>query len=71
MTHSLEVTQLAHSIARALHLNEDMCEAISLAHDLGPTPFGHAGQDPLDESRDTHWTNGAGHPMGGGGRVAR
>ena len=49
MTHSLEVAQLARSIARTLNLNEDLCEAISLAHDLGHTPFGHAGQDALDD----------------------
>jgi dGTPase len=49
LTHSIEVAQLARSIARALRLNEDLCEAIALAHDLGHTPFGHAGQDALDE----------------------
>src|SRR5688500_15236287 len=49
MTHSLEVAQLARSIARALDLNEDLVEAIALAHDLGHTPFGHAGQDALDD----------------------
>ena len=49
LTHSLEVAQLARSIARTMNLNEDLCEAISLAHDLGHTPFGHAGQDALDE----------------------
>jgi dGTPase len=49
LTHSLEVAQLARSVARTMHLNEDLCEAISLAHDLGHTPFGHAGQDALDE----------------------
>ncbi len=49
LTHTLEVAQLARSIARALRLNEDLCEAIALAHDLGHTPFGHAGQDALDE----------------------
>ncbi|HWH80608.1 MAG TPA: deoxyguanosinetriphosphate triphosphohydrolase [Burkholderiaceae bacterium] len=48
MTHSLEVAQLARSAARVLRLNEDLCEAIALAHDLGHTPFGHAGQDALD-----------------------
>lgn len=50
MTHTLEVAQMARSIARRLALHEDLCEAISLAHDLGHTPFGHAGQDALDEA---------------------
>jgi dGTPase len=49
ITHSLEVAQIARSIARALRLNEALTEAISLAHDLGHTPFGHAGQDALNE----------------------
>ncbi|NPC55857.1 deoxyguanosinetriphosphate triphosphohydrolase [Caenimonas soli] len=49
MTHSLEVAQLGRSIGRALHLNEDLVEAIALAHDLGHTPFGHAGQDALND----------------------
>lgn len=49
ITHSLEVAQLARSIARSLQLNEDLCEVISLAHDLGHTPFGHAGQHALDD----------------------
>ena len=48
LTHSIEVAQIARSIARRLHLNEDIVEAISLAHDLGHTPFGHAGQDALN-----------------------
>lgn len=49
LTHSMEVAQIARSIARSLRLNEDLAEAIALAHDLGHTPFGHAGQDALNE----------------------
>jgi dGTPase len=48
LTHSIEVAQIARSITRRLRLNEDLAEAISLAHDLGHTPFGHAGQDALN-----------------------
>lgn len=48
LTHSIEVAQIARSIARNLRLNEDLIEAISLAHDLGHTPFGHAGQEALN-----------------------
>ncbi len=49
LTHSLEVAQIARTIARTLRLNEELSEAICLAHDLGHTPFGHAGQDALNE----------------------
>ena len=48
LTHSIEVAQISRTIARALALNEDLVEAIALAHDLGHTPFGHAGQDALN-----------------------
>ena len=49
LTHSIEVAQLSRTIARILSLNEELCETIALAHDLGHTPFGHAGQDALNE----------------------
>jgi len=49
LTHSLEVSQIARAIARSLNCHEDLCEAVALAHDLGHTPFGHAGQDALND----------------------
>ena len=54
LTHSIEVAQLARTMARALALNEDLVEAIALAHDLGHTPFGHAGQDALHDCMREH-----------------
>lgn len=54
LTHSIEVSQIGRTIARALQLNEDLVEAISLAHDLGHTPFGHAGQDALNTCMAGH-----------------
>src|SRR5512137_1282083 len=48
LTHTIEVAQIARSIARALRLNEDLAEGIALAHDLGHTPFGHTGETVLD-----------------------
>jgi len=54
LTHSLEVAQIARTAARALRLNEDLTEAIALAHDLGHTPFGHAGQDALNLCMKDH-----------------
>src|SRR5258705_11870576 len=48
LTHSLELAQLARSLARGLALNEDLAETLALAHDLGHTPFGHAGEEPLN-----------------------
>jgi dGTPase len=52
LTHTLEVSQIARTIARALNLNEDLAEAIALGHDLGHTPFGHIGEEVLNELHD-------------------
>lgn len=49
LTHSMEVSQIARTLARSLGLNEDLCETLSLSHDLGHTPFGHAGEEALNE----------------------
>jgi dGTPase len=54
LTHSTEAAQIARTIARALGLNEDLCETVALGHDLGHTPFGHSGQDALDECMREH-----------------
>src|SRR6056297_1828870 len=49
LTHTLEVSQIARTVARSLRLNEDLTEAIALGHDLGHTPFGHAGEEAINE----------------------
>ncbi len=54
ITHSLEVAQIARSITRYMNLNDDLAETLSLAHDLGHTPFGHAGENSLNECMDNH-----------------
>ncbi len=54
ITHSMEVAQIARSISRYLYLNEDLAETLSLAHDLGHTPFGHAGEDSLNECMEKY-----------------
>ena len=54
ITHSLEVAQIARTLARYFNLNEDLCETLSLSHDLGHTPFGHAGEDALNECMEPY-----------------
>src|SRR4030066_761293 len=54
LTHSIEVAQISRSIARTLRLNEDLAEAIALVHDLGHTPFGHSGEEALNEIMKEH-----------------
>jgi dGTPase len=61
MTHTLETTAISRVVARALRLNEDLTEAIGLGHDLGHTPFGHAGEDALDASLREHFGLGFRH----------
>ena len=55
LTHTLEVAQIARTIGRALRLNEDLIEAIALGHDVGHSPFGHAGERALDEAISVYW----------------
>ena len=59
LTHTLEVAQIARTIARALNLNEDLVEAMALGHDLGHTPFGHVGEETLDQLSESGFTHSA------------
>src|SRR5512132_2903391 len=61
MTHTLETTAIARGVARALRLNEDLVEAIGLGHDMGHTPFGHAGEEALDEALQDRFGGGFRH----------
>lgn len=64
LTHSLEVAQIARTIGRALRLNEDLIEAIALGHDVGHTPFGHAGEQAIDETLRSDFADVIGAPDG-------
>ena len=66
MTHTLEVARIARTITRALNLNEDLSEAIALGHDLGHTPFGHAGEDALSQVLGKPFRHNAAVSAGGG-----
>src|SRR5262245_51415791 len=70
MTHTLETTAISRVVARALRLNEDLVEAIGLGHDTGHTPFGHAGEDALDEALRERFDRGFRH-HGQSHRIAR
>jgi len=61
ITHTLETTAISRVVARALRLNEDLVEAIGLGHDMGHTPFGHAGEDALDEALRARFSHGFRH----------
>ena len=61
LTHTLEVTQVSRTVGRALALNEDLCEAIGLGHDLGHPPFGHVGEDALDRCLHDRFGTGFRH----------
>src|SRR5690349_13889878 len=63
MTHTLETTGIARVVARALRLNEDLTEAVGLGHDMGHTPFGHAGEDALDAALRDHFRLGFRHHL--------
>ena len=57
LTHTLEVSQIARTVGRAIRLNEDLIEAIAMGHDLGHTPFGHAGERTLNELTNGHFSH--------------
>jgi dGTPase len=68
LTHTLEVAQIARTIGRALRLNEDLIEAIALGHDVGHSPFGHAGERALDEAIQEYWQS-RGHEVAEGQEI--